>query len=366
MNISLVMIVKNAERSLKRCLQSAAPLVDQMIVADTGSTDRTREIAAEAGARVLSFQWRDDFSAARNFALDHSDADWNLILDSDEYLRSPSRKKLEQSVRRLSGLYGTRWMGAILRYDTFPGTDGNEVSISPIPRFLPAGVRYSGIIHEQPHTDFPCYQIPLEADHDGYLFENKGARNLAYLYKAVEQEPEDSYYRFQLAATLRNLGKLPEALEQFRAFYGSCPGASGYRTEGILLYLYTLMDIGSLSCLTEARGIIDKEQARLSGRADYWFVCGLFYMKLVLADTASYIGFLPEIEASYLTCLQIGEHPEQGGVIGTGSFKAAYNLACWYEVSGQREKAADYYRLAAKHGYQPALKRLAGMDRSQP
>ena len=80
MKINLVMIVKNEERSLKRCLEAVKPLVDRMIVVDTGSYDRTREIAEKMGAELYSFTWINDFSAAKNFALDQSDGDWNLVL----------------------------------------------------------------------------------------------------------------------------------------------------------------------------------------------------------------------------------------------------------------------------------------------
>ena len=85
MKINLVMIVKNEARSLKKCLQAAKPLVDRILITDTGSTDKTVEIADMMGAAVSEFTWVDDFSAARNFALDQSDADWNLVLDADEY-----------------------------------------------------------------------------------------------------------------------------------------------------------------------------------------------------------------------------------------------------------------------------------------
>ncbi len=360
MKINLVMIVKDEERCLERCLKAAGPLVDGIVVADTGSSDRTREIARRAGAEVLDFRWRGDFSAARNFALDHSDGDWNLVLDADEILRPCSREELLQAAGRISGQHGSSWIGALTRYDAYPGDGGAvEMSVTALPRLLPAGMRYEGIIHEQPAAGFPCVRIPLAADHDGYLYGNKGERNLSYLQRAVEQAPDDCYFRFQLGATLRNLGRLEESLPEFRIFYRECPKRSGYRTEGVLLYLYTLLDLESPVCLEEAWQVIESEEPLLGGRADYWFVCGLFYMKLVLSDTAKNLLYLPRIEASYLNCLRIGEHPEQGGVVGVGSFKAAYNLGLWYEVSGQRGKADECYRMAARWGYQPALGRIS-------
>ena len=140
MKINLVMIVRNEERSLERCLKSAEHLVDDIIIADTGSADRTKEIARNAGALVLEYEWTDDFSAARNFALDHSDGDWNLVLDADETLRPYTRKGLEERISRLRAAYGQAWMGAITRYDSYHDGDGISVSTSLIPRLLPRGV----------------------------------------------------------------------------------------------------------------------------------------------------------------------------------------------------------------------------------
>lgn len=382
MKLSLVMIVKNEEGPLEECLRRAVPLVDEIIVADTGSTDCTKAVALRMGARVYDYEWTDDFSSARNFALEHSTGDWNLVLDADEYLRPGSREELECFIENMVRLHKEQWVGAITRYDTYPDEEGGtSVSVTSIPRLLPAGMRYTGIIHEQPDTGFPCYKIPLKADHDGYIRRDKGERNLPYLREATRRYPEDLYYKFQMAATLRNMGQYQESLEWFRVFYAGCCGCRGragkkphkgiadhvrercppdaaYHIEGILLYLYTLMDAGDRRCLEEAKTVIEQEKENMGIRSDFCFVCGLFYMKLVLSDVKQYVRFLPEIEASYLRCLEIGEHPGQDGVVGTGSFKAAYNLGLWYEVSGQTEKALQYYRQAEEAGYGRASERL--------
>lgn len=354
MKINLVMIVKNEERCLKQCLQAAKPLVDQIIVADTGSLDKTVEIAEQMGAVVYPFTWINDFSAARNFALDQSDADWNLVLDADEYLKTCTRKDLEQALEQRKGI----WIGGIIRYDFYQDQEGISTSTSVLPRLLPKNVRYTGIIHEQPDGKYPCYKIPLAADHDGYLYRDKGERNLPYLKKAVEEYPEDGYYQFQLASTLRNLKRLKESLPSFRRFYRYASVRDSYRAGGIVLYLYTLLDLGSTKYLDEAASIIEQEEKRLGQWSDFCFVCGLFYMKRVLSDVSRYISLLPNIERCYLTCLALGEKPEMGGVVGTGSFKAAYNLGAWYEVSGQMESAVKYYRISAEYGYEPAKERL--------
>ncbi len=91
--ISLCMIVKNEEESLGRCLDSIKDIVDEMIIVDTGSTDRTREIAASYGAKVLDFKWTGDFSEARNFSFSQAGCDYIYSADADEELDEENRKR---------------------------------------------------------------------------------------------------------------------------------------------------------------------------------------------------------------------------------------------------------------------------------
>ncbi len=83
-SISLCMIVKNEAKNIKRAIESVKPIVDEIIVVDTGSTDDTVEIAESLGANIYHFEWNDNFSEARNFSLKQSTKDWILILDADE------------------------------------------------------------------------------------------------------------------------------------------------------------------------------------------------------------------------------------------------------------------------------------------
>ena len=85
--ISLCMIVKNEEEVLARCLDSAAAVADEIVIVDTGSTDKTREIAERYTDKVYSFAWRDDLAAARNVAFSHAERDFILWLDADDVLR---------------------------------------------------------------------------------------------------------------------------------------------------------------------------------------------------------------------------------------------------------------------------------------
>ncbi|MDE7218766.1 MAG: glycosyltransferase family 2 protein [Oscillospiraceae bacterium] len=85
-SVSLCMIVKNEEDVLERCLESIAGLVDEIIIVDTGSTDRTREIAARFTGQIFDFPWQDDFSAARNESFSHGSMDYCMWLDADDVL----------------------------------------------------------------------------------------------------------------------------------------------------------------------------------------------------------------------------------------------------------------------------------------
>src|SRR5437762_2853976 len=98
--ISLCMIAKDEEETIGQSLASARAFVDEMIVVDTGSTDRTVEIAKAAGAKVFHFPWQNDFAAARNAAIEHATGDWILSLDADETLDSDHAANLRAVIER--------------------------------------------------------------------------------------------------------------------------------------------------------------------------------------------------------------------------------------------------------------------------
>lgn len=96
--LSLCMIVKNEEANLPQCLTSVQNLVDEMIIMDTGSSDRTVEIAQEFGAIVPTYQWKNHFSEARNEALKYVSGDWILVLDADEKLNPKIIPQIEKVI----------------------------------------------------------------------------------------------------------------------------------------------------------------------------------------------------------------------------------------------------------------------------
>lgn len=353
--LNLVMIVKNEERCLARCLESVKGLVDDIIIADTGSSDSTKEIALSFGAKVFDYIWKNDFSDARNFSLSKSNSDWNLILDADEYLTQGSREDISDF------LENTNQLGAIQIKSAY--MDNNELSfgIDYITRLIPKNIRFTGKIHEQVDSKLPRLSTPLVFDHDGYLMPNKIERNLPILYAELELNPNDSYYLYQIASALKGMNKFNESVKYFEKFYSLSDNTSNYYKTGVIQYVYTLIEIESFE---KALKIIEELKSILDKYADFNFLCGIFYMRLILSDIAKYQNYLPLIEKSYLKCLEIGEVPHHQGVYGCGSFKASYNLGTWYEVSGNLELAKKYYEFSAKEGYKPAMDRLRNINDS--
>ena len=94
--ISLCMIVKNEERVLGRCLESVQEIADEIIIVDTGSEDRTKEIAEKYHARVFEQEWQDDFSRARNYSFSHAEMDYCMWLDADDIITKSEALKLKR------------------------------------------------------------------------------------------------------------------------------------------------------------------------------------------------------------------------------------------------------------------------------
>lgn len=209
MLLSACLIVKNEEKFLEGCLLSLDGLVDEIVVVDTGSTDRTREIAAAHDARLHDFPWRDDFAAARNHALDLARGEWILYIDADERLRPASRPAF-------SAQLANRWYAAYY------------VLLHPRPGFTAywemrlfrndSRIRFRGIIHENIWPGIHAYRVAqggrigrssLVLDHEGYERDQqaKHQRNLPLLRRALAEDPSKVFNWCHLATIYTSLGK---------------------------------------------------------------------------------------------------------------------------------------------------------------
>ena len=345
--LALVMIARDEARAIGRALMSARPHVERMIVLDTGSADETREIAAANGAEVFRFAWCDDFGAARNAALAHSDADWNLVLDADEWIEDGGAQALGQDALPAGG---AEFLGEVCVRSHMDEAGGEGVGQAWIARVLPRGVAYEGRIHEQPQSALPRRRLALSLGHDGYLaasLARKGERNEILLMRELQDAPQDAYLWFQLGKEHQARGRAPQAalcFEEALKFAGPDPP---FRHALVVRGLIALKANGQLG---EALALADAEVARWQASPDFYFTVGDLYLEAASQNPDRALSeFLPVVEAAWKRCLEIGERPElDGAVAGRGGHMAAHNLAVFYETLGRQDQAAEYREMAER------------------
>src|SRR5689334_3507908 len=267
--IALVMIVRDEERSLARCLASAMPWVDEAVVLDTGSVDATAAIARRHGARVTAWSWRDDFAAARNAALALTDATWRLVLDADEWIVAGA-----ESLAALRSA-APDFLGQIRVASLFDAAGGSVGSApSWISRVLPRGVAYAGRIHEQPQSALPRRRLQLAVDHDGYLDVQQAAkagRNEALLERALADAPDDGYLRYQLGKDLEVRARFDAAARQYELALAATSPSDAWRHDLVLRTLYTGKKLGRFD---SAIAFAAAEMANWGDSPDFYFTLG--------------------------------------------------------------------------------------------
>lgn len=229
------MIVKNEEKYLPECLESVKDIVDEIVVVDTGSSDRTIEIAKEYGAKIFHFDWINDFSAARNFALRNSSGDWILYLDADERLESNSineLKKISQSKNKCA------YFCTVKSLDRIEGRDNSMRYIRLFPN--DSRVEFRGKVHEQityslTENNYKIFQSSVSILHVGYNVtkeekKKKAERNLILLLQEYSKS-KTAYFAYQLANTYNVLEDYDSAKEYFLISANSNSFAKNLRAD---------------------------------------------------------------------------------------------------------------------------------------
>lgn len=203
--LSIGMIVKNEERFLRGCLEALKPLMQQvrseLIIVDTGSTDKTEEIAKEYTNQVLPFAWCNDFAAARNFGLSRAKGEWFLFIDADEYF-----VEVSGIAAFLNSAIKQKFDAASYTLRSFFDDKMQSFADHPIRRLFKMydGIKFEHPIHEgiMLRPQDVLYVIPNNAlaDHFGYssqmgekFRQAKHERNLILLKEALERNPEDNH-----------------------------------------------------------------------------------------------------------------------------------------------------------------------------
>ncbi len=217
--VSLCIIAKNEESNIAGCLDSAAGLCHEVIVLDTGSTDRTREIAREKDAKVFDFPWIDHFAAARNACLEHATGEWIFWLDADDRLDDDNRDKL----RRLFASLPAGNVAYSMKCRCLPDpVTRSATTVDHIRLFRNhPRIRWRYRVHEQilgavRESGGEVLWADVVIHHTGYtdaaLRRRKLARDLRLLEMEHREQPHDPFTLFNLGASYAELGKYEEAL----------------------------------------------------------------------------------------------------------------------------------------------------------
>lgn len=355
--ISVCIIGKNEEKNIERCLSPLRELNFEIVYVDTGSTDRTKELAAEYTDNIYDFEWIGDFSAARNYAVKKASHNYVLIIDCDEFLTDIDREALEQAISD-----HPKGVGQILLNNRCE-SGGAQVTIpNRLERlFHRQHYRYENAIHEQicdvrtGSTYYTRYEAPITVDHIGYAGtaeerRKKTERNNELLFREIAKNPDDPYNYFQAAQSFN----LIEDYENAYAYYKQA-FSLGLDTENPWVYVMASNFINA--CVQLGRG--DEALA--------------FYLPVY--DTyAANPSFLSSIGSLYLDL----EPPRplkaivefvkvlQSPVSPDGmdySAVALYGMGYANELLGNAPAALDFYQKSAEKNYPLALQKLSELQR---
>ena len=226
--LSICMIVKNEEKMLPDCLESVKNIADEIIIVDTGSTDKTIEIAKKYGAKIYYFEWTNDFSEARNESIKYSTSKWILYLDADERLTPTSQNAIRTLLETAAKNVGAYFITIESDHSQLDGSA--EKHRGAYPRLFRnlgyPNIKFMGRVHEQISPSIIAMNkfmvaSDLVIEHLGYnlsedAMNKKVDRNYKLLLEHIKEEPTNGYAWFQLGQTLGRMELLKEAEDATR------------------------------------------------------------------------------------------------------------------------------------------------------
>jgi len=293
MSVSSCLIIKNEERNLDKCLESISKFSDEIIIVDTGSTDKSKEIATKFTDKIFDFNWNDNFAEARNFALSKATKDFIFSIDADEYVENPEEINLTLSNKK-SNTGG--WLVNII--SSAYGANGNieKMQTSLLRLFINhPKIKYSGIIHEQVFDSISALGLKIEnsniiLQHSGYMlsqedFKRKQKRNIELLKKALNKEPENYYLLTHLGKTYSALAMHNEAKEIFKKVIDNCSDNEIYKVDALNYYTVLLFEEKKYH---DAINYSKKSLEIIPKQANVYYIIGDAYFHLNELDNAYY------------------------------------------------------------------------------
>jgi glycosyltransferase involved in cell wall biosynthesis len=343
--ISLCMIVKNEEELLPQCLDSLKSAVDEIIIVDTGSTDRTVEIADSYGARVYHYPWENDFSKHRNQSIQYASNDWILIMDADEEFFPEDAVNLKSTIkeRKADFLY--------LKCYDLEKTGKVHGVFNQVRLFRNGlGMQYANQVHNQLQTVGKGAYCKLRFRHYGYdlspeKMHQKHLRTTSLLREKIQENPEDPYLHQQLAASYSMNREFEKAIEEGELALELMRKKGITNTFFVTSYYTVSQGYFVSGDLDRAEKVcheaLDFFQLDLNS---YHFLAAIYFKRRDL-------NRCKEMSHKYLEVWKIfEEHPEKMQGIYFNSYakrhEIYYGLACVHFLEKSYEEAEHYFQKA--------------------
>lgn len=351
--LTVCMIVKNEEEHLAKCLKSVQPIADEIIVVDTGSSDRTKDLARVYGAKVHDFEWTNDFAEARNFSLSLASGKWILVLDADEVVSSVDHHALVDIVRkkghkRVAYSFTTRnyinnvsikgWQANDGRYGKEEAGTGWHPSIKV--RLFPndGRIRFEGHVHELLEPSLKAIGLKIKEcnvpiHHYGQLNMEKTVskgREYYLLGKAkLEAGKGDIQCLIELARQAAGLGEFNDSIELWQKVIDLNP----QNAEAFLNMGYSYLELGRYEeALAASQRAMTLDPAMKEAVLNY-SIC-----ELMIGDVALAIAALENL---------LKKSPEYPVAMG--------NLAVAYCINKEKDKGLEFLERIRKKGFDCTL-----------
>ncbi|MBE5882584.1 MAG: glycosyltransferase [Lachnospiraceae bacterium] len=345
--VSVCIIAKNEEKNIEKCLRAIHKHPFEIVVVDTGSTDRTKEIAARYADKVVDFEWIDDFSAARNFSISQASHDWILVIDCDEFIDKLNFQVMQKLMKQFPYAIGQLSRDNIC-YDSSHNTIHTYDLVERL--FNRRTYHYEGTIHEQvvrKDGGRPFgFEFPLYVTHTGYYgtpeeIKSKSERNLRLLEKELEQHSDDPFLYYHLGESYCLDNNYEKAYEYFdKGLYLDVDETLEYVQRMVVSYGYVLIYTNRLEKAQSLENLYDY----FCNVADYLFMLGNVYLKVRRNEDAL---------KAFLTATTCENHFDEG----TNSYRAYHNIGCIYEAYGHLDEARKFFAKAGD--YLPSVERLS-------
>lgn len=344
-DISLCMIVRDEERVLGDCLRSALPYFREIIVVDTGSRDRTREIARSHGAQVHEFPWVDSFSAARNESLKYARGNWIFWMDADDTLPPLSGEAL---VRAALGA-PEKVVGFVVPVQfTDDAGGGTRVDHVKLFRNLP-GLRFEFRIHEQilqslRRTGGEIERCEAVVLHSGYDTSEEGqrkkrARDFGLLKLDLRENPNHPFVLFNIGMTYHYTGDHARAARWLRKCIGASPAGQTHLSRAYVMLGASLRELGSAE---DALRTFDTACARGATDPELHFQRGITFAK---------VGDFANAKAEYLKAVQFDVSARLTGFdTAVTGYKSFHNLGVVCLQQGNYREAKEWFGRAINAG----------------